>query len=68
MMKVMFVCTGNICRSAMAHGYMQHIVNNSNEKNEYLGDVVFDIAEQYNMTSIKMSLPGNIYLKKLTRK
>lgn len=39
-----------------------------NEKNEYLGDVVFDIAEQYNMTSIKMSLPGNIYLKKLTRK
>ena len=32
MKKIMYICTGNICRSAMAHGYMQHIVNNSNEK------------------------------------
>ena len=36
MKKIMYICTGNICRSAMAHGYMQHIVNNSDEKNNYL--------------------------------
>lgn len=36
MKKIMFICTGNVCRSAMAHAYMQHIVNNSKNKNEYL--------------------------------
>lgn len=36
MKKIMYICTGNICRSAMAHGYMQHIVNNSDKKNDYL--------------------------------
>lgn len=36
MKKVMFVCTGNICRSAMAHGYMQEKVNRAYDKNNYL--------------------------------
>ena len=30
MKKIVFVCTGNICRSAMAHGYMQKILIDKN--------------------------------------
>lgn len=33
MKKIMFVCTGNICRSAMAHGYMQKKLNNDCNNN-----------------------------------
>lgn len=36
MKKIMFVCTGNICRSAMAHGYMQYKINNEYDKNNFL--------------------------------
>ena len=31
-MKVMFICTGNICRSAMAEGMMKKLVNKNNIK------------------------------------
>ncbi|MEG1705443.1 MAG: low molecular weight protein arginine phosphatase [Clostridia bacterium] len=36
MKSIMFVCTGNICRSAMAHGYMQKKVYELNRQDEYL--------------------------------
>ncbi len=36
MKKVMFVCTGNICRSPMAHYYMQKKVYDNNTEDEYL--------------------------------
>ena len=36
MKKIMFVCTGNICRSAMAHGYMQKKINDNYDNNNYL--------------------------------
>lgn len=36
MKKIMFVCTGNICRSAMAHCYMQKKVYDLGKENEYL--------------------------------
>lgn len=36
MKKIMFVCTGNICRSAMAHHYMQKKVKDLNMENDYL--------------------------------
>lgn len=36
MKNIMFVCTGNICRSAMAHGYMQYKINNEYDKNNFL--------------------------------
>ena len=36
MKKIMFVCTGNICRSAMAHGYMQFCVNKLENKDKYM--------------------------------
>lgn len=36
MKKIMFVCTGNICRSAMAHGYMQKKINDNYNKDNYL--------------------------------
>ena len=36
MKKIMFVCTGNICRSAMAHAYMQYKVNKSDKKDNFL--------------------------------
>jgi len=39
-----------------------------NEQNEYLGDLVFDIAERYNMTAIKAPVDKGIYIKKLTKK
>lgn len=34
MKKVMFVCTGNICRSAMAHHYMQKKLYDQNREND----------------------------------
>lgn len=36
MKNIMFVCTGNICRSAMAHGYMQYKINNEYYKDNFL--------------------------------
>lgn len=32
-MKIMFICTGNICRSAMAHGLMEKKIKDNNIKN-----------------------------------
>ena len=32
-MKIMFICTGNICRSAMAEGMMRKEVEESNLNN-----------------------------------
>lgn len=32
-MKIMFICTGNICRSAMAHGLMEKKIKDNNMKN-----------------------------------
>lgn len=32
-MKIMFICTGNICRSAMAHKLMEKKVKDNNLKN-----------------------------------
>ena len=34
MKKVMFVCTGNICRSAMAHHYLEKRVHDLSKENE----------------------------------
>ena len=34
--KIVFVCTGNICRSAMAHGYMQKRLKDIGKENEYI--------------------------------
>jgi low molecular weight protein-tyrosine-phosphatase len=36
MIKVMFVCTGNVCRSPMAHYYMQKKVKDLGLENEFL--------------------------------
>ena len=41
---------------------------NDSESNEYLGDDVFRIAENYNMNVDRNIHNGNIYLKKLVRK
>jgi len=32
-MKIMFICTGNICRSAMAEGMMKKMLEENNIKN-----------------------------------
>lgn len=34
MIKVLFICLGNICRSAMSEAYMRHIVKNNNLENK----------------------------------
>lgn len=36
MIKIMFVCTGNVCRSPMAHYYMQKRVKDLNIENDFL--------------------------------
>lgn len=36
MKSVMFICTGNICRSPMAHAYMQKKVYDLNKESEYI--------------------------------
>lgn len=36
MKKIMFVCTGNICRSPMGHYYLQKLVNDAGMENDYL--------------------------------
>ncbi len=36
MKSIMFVCTGNICRSPMAHWYTQYIVQKLGKQNDYL--------------------------------
>lgn len=36
MLKIMFVCTGNICRSPMAHYYMQKKIKDIELENEFL--------------------------------
>ena len=36
MKKVMFVCTGNTCRSAMAAAYMQYLVKTKQKQDDYL--------------------------------
>jgi len=33
---IMFICTGNICRSPMAHAYMQKRLYDLNKQNEYI--------------------------------
>lgn len=40
MKKIVFVCTGNICRSAMAHQYMQKRIIDEKKENEYIIDSV----------------------------
>lgn len=35
-MKILFICTGNICRSAMAHHYMQKKVKDFNIQDDYI--------------------------------
>lgn len=34
MIKILFICLGNICRSPMSEAYMRHIVKNNNLENE----------------------------------
>lgn len=36
MKKIMFVCTGNICRSPMCHYYFQKLVNDENLQDKFL--------------------------------
>ncbi len=38
MKKLMFVCTGNVCRSPMAHYYAQYKVRKQGKEEEYLID------------------------------
>lgn len=33
MIRIIFICTGNVCRSPMAHYYAQKLANNSKNKN-----------------------------------
>ncbi len=38
MKRIIFICTGNICRSPMAHYYMQSRIKELKKENEYLID------------------------------
>lgn len=41
MQKIMFICTGNICRSAMAHGLMEKLVKDKNKNVEVYSCGIF---------------------------
>lgn len=36
MKNIMFICTGNVCRSPMAHAYMQKKIKDLKKDNEYI--------------------------------
>ena len=45
MKKILILCTGNSCRSQIAHGYLNHLTNNwtFSDKNNGITEVTFDI-------------------------
>jgi len=44
MIKILFVCLGNICRSPTAEGVFRHKVNQRGIRDGYLGDIFIDSA------------------------
>ncbi len=46
-MKIMFICTGNICRSAMAHAMLEKKVKEQNKDIEVYSCGVFAVERRY---------------------
>lgn len=46
MIKILFICHGNICRSPMAQVYMQHLVNQHGLENQFLIDSAATTTEE----------------------
>lgn len=52
MKKIIFICTGNICRSAMAEHYMQKKINDLNKQDQYLIDSCGILAGDHERSTI----------------
>lgn len=47
MIRVLFICLGNICRSPMSEAYMRHVINQSGLSNEI--EVISKATSNYNL-------------------
>lgn len=72
MIKVLFVCLGNICRSPLAEGVLKHKVNEQNLENEIFvesaGTSGWHIGERPDPRSIEIAAQNGIYLDSYGRK
>lgn len=68
-MKIMFICTGNICRSAMADGLAKKIIKDKNLNIEVYSAGIFATTGEhasYNSIAIMKEYDVNIALHKAT--
>lgn len=67
MKKVIFICTGNICRSAMAHHYMQERVDKLHLQNDFFIDSCGTFATTGDMATVKAMLVMEKYNVRLMK-
>jgi protein-tyrosine phosphatase len=62
-MKILMVCLGNICRSPLAEGIMQHLVKQEglNWEIDSAGTGDWHVGEGPDIMAVRVARPGNRY-------